>query len=233
MEITGTTALVTGANRGIGKAFVEELLERGAAKVYATARDVAGITAGPRIVPLRLDITDQESVTAVARAATDVALLVNNAGIGTRATIFGPEDGLRRELDTNFFGPVRVTREFAPILAANGGGAVVTMLSVMSWLANPMAAGYSVAKAAAWAATNAQRLELAGQGTLVTAVHVGAVDTAMMADFDVPKTHPNALAAQALEAVEAGEPEVLGDAPTRQVKAALAGDLRKLYPELG
>lgn len=232
MKIEGSTALVTGANRGLGKAFVEELLSRGAGKVYAAARDVSSLEAGPRVEPLVVDITDPASVAAAARHATDVDLLVNNAGITTGATIFGGEEGLRRELETNFFGPVRMTREFAPVLAANGGGAVVNVLSLLSWFAMPMAAGYSASKAAAWAATNAQRVELAGQGTQVTAVVMGSVDTDMAASVDGPKLHPAALAGLVLDGVEAGEPEVLGDDQTRQIKAALSGDLRELYAAL-
>ncbi|MBV1848767.1 SDR family oxidoreductase [Catellatospora tritici] len=232
MRIEGATALVTGANRGLGKAFVEELLARGATKVYATARDVSTIT-DPRVTPLELDITEPASVAAAARAAADVDLVVNNAGIATGASVLGDENDLRRELETNFFGPVRVTRAFAPVLAANGGGAVVNVLSVLSWLALPSTGGYSAAKAAAWAATNAQRQELAGQGTHVVGVHVGYLDTEMAAHIDGPKTSPDKLAAQVLDAVEAGEPEVLGDDTSRNVKAALSGDLRDLYGSRG
>ncbi|MDI1459599.1 SDR family oxidoreductase [Catellatospora sp. KI3] len=232
MRIEGATALVTGANRGLGKAFVEELLARGAAKVYATARDVSTIT-DPRVTPLELDITEPASVAAAARAAADADLVVNNAGIATGASVLGDENDLRRELETNFFGPVRVTRAFAPVLAANGGGAVVNVLSVLSWLSLPSTGGYSAAKAAAWAATNAQRVELAGQGTHVVGVHVGYLDTEMAAHVDGPKTSPDRLAAQVLDAVEAGEPEVLGDDLSRQVKAGLAGDLRDLYAGRG
>jgi NAD(P)-dependent dehydrogenase (short-subunit alcohol dehydrogenase family) len=232
MKIEGATALVTGANRGLGKAFVDELLARGAAKVYATARDISTIT-DPRVTALGLDITDSASVAAAARAATDVDLVINNAGIATGTTIFGEDEALRRELETNYLGPVRVTREFAPTLAANGGGAVVNVLSVLSWISLPRTAAYSAAKAAAWSATNSQRLELAGQGTQVTGVHVGYLDTDMAAHIEGPKISPHQLAEQVLNAVEAGEPEVLGDDLSRRVKAGLAGDLRNLYAGLG
>ncbi|BCJ72696.1 short-chain dehydrogenase [Catellatospora sp. IY07-71] len=231
MKIEGSVALVTGANRGLGKAYTEELLARGAAKVYAAARDTASIT-DPRVVPLQLDITDPASVAAAAAQAGDVQLLVNNAGIATGAGVLDGEDALRREMETNYLGPVRVSAAFAPILGANGGGAIVNMLSALSWLSLPNTAGYSAAKAAAWAATNALRLALKEQGTLVTAVHVGYVDTDMAAHVDGPKVPPRDVVTQVLDAVEAAQPEVLADETSRRVKAGLSGDLRNLYPAL-
>ncbi len=231
MKIEGSVALVTGANRGLGKAFAEELLARGAAKVYATARDAASIT-DPRVVPLRLDVTDPASVRAAAEQAADVQLLVNNAGIATGAGVLDGEEALRREMETNYYGLVRVSSAFAPVLAANGGGAIVNMLSALSWLSLPDTAGYSAAKAAAWAATNALRLALREQGTLVTAVHAGYIDTDMAAHVDGPKAAPGEVVAQVFDAVEAEQPEVLADETSRRVKAGLSGDLRNLYPAL-
>jgi NAD(P)-dependent dehydrogenase (short-subunit alcohol dehydrogenase family) len=235
MKINGSVALVTGANRGLGKAFAQALLERGVAKVYAAARDTASIDAAgdPRVVPLRLDITDPASVRAAVEQAGDVQLLINNAGISTGAGVLDGEDALRRELETNYLGPVRVSREFAPVLAANGGGAIVNMLSALSWLTMPATAGYSAAKAAAWAATNALRLALKPQGTQVVGVHVGYVDTDMAAHVEGPKSHPKDVVALVLDGVEEGEHEVLADDVSRQVKAALSGDLRILYPAVG
>src|SRR4051794_5670664 len=128
MQIEGSVALVTGANRGLGAVFARALLDRGAAKVYAAARDAASVT-DPDVVALELDITDRSSIVAAAEAAPDVSLLVNNAGIDTHTPTLGDEAGLRREIEVNYLGPIAVTRAFAPALAANGGGAVLTMLS--------------------------------------------------------------------------------------------------------
>lgn len=229
MKINGSVALVTGANRGLGKAFTEALLARGASKVYATARDAASIK-DPRVVPLQLDVTDPDSVAAAAKQAGDVQLLINNAGIATGAGILDGEEALRREMETNFYGPVRVSREFAPVLAANGGGAVVNILSALSWFSLPTTGGYSASKSAAWAATNALRLVLHEQGTLVTGVHIGYIDTDMAAHVDGPKIAAADVVAQVLDGVEQGLPEVLADDVARQIKSGLSGDLRQLYP---
>ncbi|WP_155372004.1 SDR family oxidoreductase [Catellatospora vulcania] len=229
MKINGSTALVTGANRGLGKAFTEALLARGATKVYAAARDAASIT-DPRVVPLQLDITDPDSVAAAVKQAGDVQLLINNAGIATGAGVLDGDEALRREMETNYFGTVRVAREFAPVLGANGGGAIVNVLSALSWFAMPTTAGYSASKSAAWAATNALRLALHEQGTLVTGVHIGYIDTDMAAHVEGPKVAPADVVAQVLDGVEEGLPEVLADDVSRQVKSGLSGDLRKLYP---
>lgn len=222
--INGTTALVTGANRGLGKAIAEELLERGATRVYAAVRDPHSVT-DPRLTPLRVDVTDTASVAAAAELATDVDLLVNNAGIGSGGSVLGPDgvDALRQQLETNTLGPLVVTRAFAPVLAANGGGTIVNVLSVLAWLTTTGTSTYSAAKAASWSVTNATRGELAPQGTRVVGVHVGYLDTDMAAHVDGPKTDPADLARQILDAVERGEDEVLGDELSRGVKAALAG----------
>jgi len=229
--IAGSVALVTGANRGLGAAYARELLDRGAAKVYAAVREPATIT-DPRLVAVQMDITDRLSIARTASGAQDVTLVINNAGILTGVPTLGDEAGLREELEVNYLGPVAVTRAFAPILAANGGGALVNVLSVLSWLSFPGSGGYSSAKAAMWAATNSLRQTLLGQGTLVTAVHVGYIDTDMSASVTAPKTSPDVVAAQTLDAVEAGEPEVLVDDVTRQVRAALSGPLGDLYPSI-
>jgi NAD(P)-dependent dehydrogenase (short-subunit alcohol dehydrogenase family) len=229
--IAGSVALVTGANRGLGAAYVRELLDRGAAKVYAAVRDPATIT-DPRLIAVQMDITDRPSIARAASLAQDVTLVINNAGVFTGVPTLGEEAGLREELEVNYLGPVAVTRAFAPVLAANGGGALVNVLSVLSWLSFPGSGGYSSAKAAMWAATNSLRQTLVGQGTLVTAVHAGYVDTDMSASVTAPKTSPGVVAAQTLDAVEAGEPEVLADDVTRQVRAALSGPLSHLYPSI-
>ncbi|MEQ0562215.1 SDR family oxidoreductase [Amycolatopsis sp. NEAU-NG30] len=232
MEITGAVALVTGANRGLGRRFAAALLERGAAKVYAAARNPESIDL-PGVVPLRLDVTDPESVRAAAAAAGDVTLLVNNAGSATGASLLGGSlEDIRLEMDTHYFGTLAVTRAFAPILERNGGGAVLNVLSVLSWITAPEAGAYSAAKAAAWSLTNALRLELAPQKTQVTGLHVGYMDTDMAKHVDGPKTDPAVVAGLALDAVEQGRFEVLADDVSRTVRAGLSGELAVLYPAL-
>src|SRR5215468_3359575 len=220
--VAGSVALVTGANRGLGAAFARELLGRGAARVYAAVRDPATIT-DPRLIAVQMDLTDRVSIARAASRAQDVTLVINNAGVLTGVPTLGDEAGLREELEVNYL---------APVLAANGGGALVNVLSVLSWLSFPGSGGYSSAKAAMWAATNSLRQNLLGQGTLVTAVHVGYIDTDMAASVTAPKISPHAVAAQTLDAVAAGEPEVLADDVTRQVRAALSGPLQHLYPSI-
>jgi NAD(P)-dependent dehydrogenase (short-subunit alcohol dehydrogenase family) len=232
MDIAGSTALVTGANRGIGRRFVDELLARGAERVYAAARRPETITASdPRVSPLYLDLLDEKSITDAAAVAQDVTLLVNNAGIATGANLLTDDlDDVRRELETHLFGTLRVIRAFAPVLATHGGGAVVNVLSVLSWIATPQGSGsYSVAKAAEWNMTNGVRVELAGQKTLVQGVHLGAADTDMMAGTDAPKIDPVDVARASLDGVQSDSLEVLVDDPSRFVKAALAGDPAQLY----
>jgi len=237
MEINGSIALVTGANRGIGHALTAHLLERGAAKVYATARQpqdmsLDGLDAG-RIERLALDITDPAAVRHAAEQAPDVTLLVNNAGSNTwQNLVTGDLDQIRLEVETHLFGALHMVRAFAPVLRRNGGGAVLNILSALSWFSNPGATTYHVAKAAAWAMTNGVRLELADQGTLVTAVHLGLADTDMSARFDAPKLAPLDVARAALDGVEAGAWEVLVDEWSRTVKSALAEDPRAFYEAL-
>jgi NAD(P)-dependent dehydrogenase (short-subunit alcohol dehydrogenase family) len=231
MNIDGSIALVTGANRGLGAEFTDALLERGAAKMYAAVRRPETIS-DPRVVPVRVDVTDPDSIAAAAQQASDATLVINNAGISTRTPILGDEAGLRQELEVNYLGPIAVARSFAPVLAANGGGALVNVLSVLSWVTLPVTAGYSAAKSALWSATNALRLTLAEQNTLVVAVHVGYMDTDMAAAVTAPKADPKRVAEATLDAVQAGAHEVLADDLSRQVRAALSGPLDGLYPSL-
>ncbi|MBE8520821.1 SDR family oxidoreductase [Amycolatopsis sp. H6(2020)] len=232
MDITGAVALVTGANRGLGRRFAAALLERGAAKVYAAARNPESIDL-PGVVPLRLDVTDPSSIRSAVAAASDVTLLVNNAGSSTGASLLGGSlEDIRLEMDTHYFGTLAVTREFAPVLERNGGGAVLNVLSVLSWFTAPQVAAYSAAKSAAWSLTNALRLELAPQKTQVTALHVGYMDTDMAKNVDGPKSDPAVVAGLALDGVEEGRFEVLADDLSRNVRAGLAGDLSGLYPAL-
>ncbi|MFC6088274.1 SDR family oxidoreductase [Saccharothrix lopnurensis] len=233
MRIDGSTALVTGANRGIGRHFARHLLERGAARVYATARDPRTVDL-PGVEVLRLDVTDPGSVAAAAEVARDVALLVNNAGVNTAQDLVGGDLAkIRLEMDTHFYGTLDVVRAFAPVLAANGGGAIVNVLSALSWFSAPGTGAYAAAKAAQWGLTNGIRLELAGQGTLVTALHLGTADTDMIAGTGLdPINQPADVARAALDGVEAGAVEVLVDDWSAHVKASLAGDPAVFYRDL-
>jgi len=226
MKIEGSVILVTGANRGLGLAYARAALAAGAKKVYAAARDPASIDL-EGVVPLALDVTRLDQVEAAARACGDVTLLINNAGISRGAGLLGAPDAFeaaRAELETNVFGPWAMTRAFAPVLKANGGGAVVNVLSVLSWLSLPGAATYCVSKSAAWSLSNGLRNELRGQGTQVTSVHIAFMDTDMARKVPGDKISPEDVARQTFEAVEAGLPEVLADAVTRQVKQGLEAD---------
>jgi NAD(P)-dependent dehydrogenase (short-subunit alcohol dehydrogenase family) len=231
MQIAGSTALVTGANRGLGRHFAEQLLQRGAT-VYAGSRDIGAIDL-PGVIPVQLDVTDPASIRSAAEAARNVSLLVNNAGSATYASVTdGALEDIRREMDTHYFGTLAVTRAFAPQLAAAGSSAVLNVLSVLSWLTGPGFSAYAAAKAAQWSLTNALRLELAAQGTQVTGLHVGYMDTDMVRAIDAPKHDPAVIAALALDGVEAGEPEVIADDLSRDVRAGLAVGVSALYPQL-
>ncbi|MFI1728087.1 SDR family oxidoreductase [Streptomyces acidicola] len=229
-EIKDAVAFVTGGSRGIGRALVEELYVRGAAKVYATARDPRTVT-HPDAVPLALEVTDPASVAAAAAQAQDVTILINNAGAMVGASFLdSPVDDTRREFETNFYGPLLVTRAFVPIIERNGGGHILNVHSALSWLGGY--GSYSAAKAALWSQTNSLRLELRPRGIAVTGLHMAQVDTDMTAGFEVPKSTPGDIAALALDGIEEGAHEVLADDITRQVKTGLSGELSVLYPEL-
>ncbi len=227
--VAGRTALVTGGNRGIGRRFVDELLARGASKVYATARRPETVDAelrdDPRVQLLQLDITDPASVAAAAEQASDVSILINNAGISTSQPLLaGDLTNVRLEMETHFFGTLSVSRAFAPSLALHGAGVMVNILSALSWLSYPGSGAYAAAKAAEWSLTNTLRLELAPSGVLVQGVHLGAADTDIMAGYDGPMIDPVEVARAALDGVEHGEIEVLVDDWSRTVKAALPGE---------
>lgn len=222
MKIRNSIALVTGANRGLGKAFVQALLDAGAKKVYAAARDPRSIKI-PGVEPLQVDVTNMRDVVAAANVAADVNLVINNAGIFRPTPLLAVDDAdLRAEMDTNYFGTLAISRAFAPVLARNGGGALVNVLSALSWVNLPGTALYSASKAAAWSLTNALRQELHEQRTHVVALHVGYMDTDMAKDVQSPKSNPLDVARQVLAALESGDTEVLADAVSRQVKEGLS-----------
>ena len=220
MKIQGSTVFITGANRGLGLAFAKAVLAAGARKVYAAARDPSTVTL-PGVVPVKLDVTNPQDV-AAAKLAADVDIVINNAGITGGTPLLDAADGesnLRRIMETNLYGVYAVSAAFAPVLKKNGGGALVNMLSALSWLSLDSTSAYSVTKAAAWALTNSLRIELRAQGTQVLGIHAGYIDTDMVSHVDAPKASPADIAARTLEALERGDAEVLADDTAKQVKA--------------
>ena len=226
VNIQGATAFVTGANRGLGLAFVQELVASGAQRVYAGMRDPDNFRdAGAAVRPVRVDVNDPQSVEAAAAQCGDVNLLVNNAGIARvmESTLDpGWIDEARAIFETNFFGLVRATQAFAPLIAARGGGAIVNVLSDATWFARPMLSAYAASKSAAWSYTNASRIELAAQRIQVLAMHVGFLDTDLTAGFEFKKTDPRFAARQVLAALQADEAEALVDAGTHTIKNSLS-----------
>lgn len=230
MEITGSVALVTGANRGIGLAFARALLSRGAAKVYAGVRRPEDFHE-PGLEPLLLDVTDHGHIEAAVAKASDVSILINNAGIIAGPPLLeGSLDGARLEMEVNYLAPWAMSRAFAPVLAANGGGVLVNMLSAASWRANNRFPGYAASKAAEWSLTNALRVGLREQGTLVVAVHAGYVDTDATRGLDVPKVTAAEVAEKTMDGIIRDDPEVLADEAARKVRSLLSGPLDLLYP---
>ncbi|OCI30778.1 SDR family oxidoreductase [Oerskovia enterophila] len=230
-SLNGAVVLVTGANGGIGTHFVHQALARGASKVYASAR-TPRTWGDERIVPLALDVTDPVSIAAAVQAAPDVTVLINNAGasVSSAGILTHTDEEIRANVETNFLGPLFLTRAFAPILTAKSESVIVDIHSALSWYA--VAGIYSATKAALWSATNSLRLELAPAGVQVVGVHVGYVDTAMAAHATDPKTDPADLVRIVFDAVEAGEFEVLADQTSVQAKAGLSAPLELVYPQL-
>jgi NAD(P)-dependent dehydrogenase (short-subunit alcohol dehydrogenase family) len=224
MRIAGASALVTGAGRGLGREFATALVRRGA-RVYAGVRDLDQL-GDDTMTAVRLDVTDQAAIAASAGAHQDVSIVINNAGINTAGRPLTVSlDDVRRDLEVNYLGPLAVAQHFAPVLAANGGGVLVNVLSVYSWTTFPAISAYAASKAAAWSMTSALRQQLRGQGTRVLAVHMDSLDTDMTAGLDGPKHDPAAVVDAVLAAIESGQDEVLFDEYTRQVKAALSHNL--------
>ena len=220
-SLTDQTVLVTGANRGMGREYVGQLLDRGVAKVYADARDPQTIDVmDPRVVPLRLDVTDPVSVAEAAQAASDVSVLINNAGIARGASVLAQDTSkLREEMETNLFGPLAMASAFTDRIAQRSG-AIVNVASVLAWL--PVGASYGVTKAAMWSATDSMRLELKPRGVQVVGVYVGLVDTDMGSFSDSPKSDPAEVVRQVLDGIESGADEVLADEMTRSARARLS-----------
>jgi NAD(P)-dependent dehydrogenase (short-subunit alcohol dehydrogenase family) len=230
MDLAGRTVLVTGANRGLGRHFAEQLLARGAT-VYAAARNPESVDL-PGAIPIALDVTDPASIAAAVAVTKNVSVLINNAGSYTGASLeTGSMQDIRQEMDVHFFGTLEVTRAFAPQLAAAGTSAVLNVLSALSWFTGPGFAPYAAAKSAEWSLTNAQRIWLDEQNTRVTALHVGYMDTDMAAGVDAPKIDPAIVAKLALDGIESGALEVLADETSVQVLAGLSGGVAALYPQ--
>ena len=232
MKIENAVALVTGANRGIGLAFARQLLARGARKVYTGARDPAAITESG-VHALRLDVTKPDDVAAGAALASDVTLVINNAGIAQPGGFLAAdgEEVARRIFETNFFAMLRMSKAFAPVLEANGGGALLNVLSVTSWVNGGELAAYSASKSAAWSLTNALRNELTAQKTQVLALHMAYVDTDLTRGLAVPKSSPEEIVKRALDGIESGLEEVLADELTLQVKRGITAARPSYLPQ--
>jgi NAD(P)-dependent dehydrogenase (short-subunit alcohol dehydrogenase family) len=228
MKIAGAKVLVTGANRGLGKALVQGLRDAGAAKIYAVARNAQTITPAAGVEPVALDITKPEQVAAAAARCGDVDILINNAGVAVMIPMLAAPtmDEARLEMETNYFGTLSMCRAFAPILARNGGGALVNILSVVSWFSVPMQGAYCASKAAAWSLTKSVRFELRAQGTLVIGVHAGYIDTDMAAEVSSAKSQPEDVAAAIIAGIENGSEEILADERARATRAELLKDDR-------
>jgi NAD(P)-dependent dehydrogenase (short-subunit alcohol dehydrogenase family) len=231
MEINGQTALVTGANRGLGRHLAQQLRDRGAT-VYAAARNPASVDL-EGVTPVALDVTDPASVEAAAAATHGVSILVNNAGSSTGSSLLtGDMSAIHLEMDTHYFGTLAVTRAFAPQLYEHEQGAVLNVLSALSWVAFPRTGAYCAAKSAAWSLTNALRQELAPSGILVSALHVGYMDTDMAKSVEAPKSDPADIARIAIDGIEAGQAEIIADDTSRAVQAGLSGGVAALYPKV-
>jgi NAD(P)-dependent dehydrogenase (short-subunit alcohol dehydrogenase family) len=224
MRIRDSVAFVTGANRGLGLAFAKELLGRGVKKLYAGVRNPDGVDL-PGVIPVKFDVTDPAAVSAAALRCNDVTLLINNAGIGrVDAGALHPAviDNAREIFETNFYGIIRASQAFAPVLSANGGGAIVNVLSEVTWFAWPIMTAYAATKSAAWSFTNALRIDVRDKGIQVLALHVGFVDTDLTRGLDVKKSDPRVVATRTLDALETGHEEVLADEETEALKRSLS-----------
>ncbi|MBZ2209538.1 SDR family oxidoreductase [Massilia soli] len=225
MKLKDSTVFVTGANRGLGLEFARQALARGARKVYAGARDPSTVTL-PGVIPVQLDVNDPAQVAAAAAACGDVTLVINNAGIVTLKGVLDEDSvaATQRLMETNLYGVMRVSQAFAPVLGNNGGGGMLNVLSVSSWLSAPVLAAYSITKAAAWSLTNALRNEMREQQTQVLGLHVGFIDTDMTKGFDADKMTPEFVVARTFDAFEAGASEVSVGDWTQEIKRGLSDE---------
>lgn len=233
MHIKDSVVLVTGGNRGLGKAFIQAFLDAGAQKVYVGTRQLTG-TSDPRLLPIKLDITDARDIAAAATACHDVSILINNAGIMRHSPFLAALslESAREEMETNYFGTLGMCRAFAPLLKKNGGGVLVNMLSTVSWFYSPFSGSYCASKSAEWSLTNGIRMELRPQGTLVVGVYAGWIDTDMTAHLDVPKVRPEEVARKTIEGVATDQEEIFADRESQEIKAALAADPQAFYRQL-
>lgn len=231
MDLSKHVVLITGANRGLGKALAEAFVEQGA-KVYAAARQIQSVQS-QKVIPIRLDVTDEQSIKEAAQIAQDVTIVINNAGIMTRSKIVnGDPQIIEREFLTNVGGPLKVTKAFSNIIEANGGGAIVNILSALSWLTLPGTAVYSMTKAAAWSMTNAMRIELSDKNIHVAGVHVAFIDTDLAASVTMPKMDPKDVANAVIEGLKNKQFEIIVDETSRQIQHGLVGGIEALYPQL-
>lgn len=231
MKISEQIAFVTGANRGLGRELTLELLSRGA-KVYAGARNPESIDI-PGVIPVKLDITNPQEVVAAAKVARDITLLINNAGSSTGASLLeGELDQIHLEFNTHFFGTLSMVRTFAPILANNGGGSILNILSALSWVSSGTVGAYTAAKAAEWALTNDLRLNLHPQNVRVAGLHVGFMETDMTSGLEVPKSNPADIAKIAIDGIESDSFEIVADDTSRHIQSILAGGVSAIYPHL-
>jgi NAD(P)-dependent dehydrogenase (short-subunit alcohol dehydrogenase family) len=224
MDLATSIPIVTGSNRGLGRHLVDALLERGAPKVYALARNPAAVREDPRITAIAFDLLDEETILAAARRAADATLLINNASTAAIAGALDADlEGVRREMATNFVGLHLTVRAFIPVIEANGGGQIVNILSMLSLAASPYMAGYSASKAAAHSLTQALRPLLASRGITVHGVYPSTIDTDMVAEVDLPKTPPAEVAAGILDGLAEDQEDILPDPgaprPIRSVAA--------------
>ncbi|NAW63695.1 SDR family oxidoreductase [Photobacterium halotolerans] len=223
MQLNDAVVFISGANRGLGLAFATEALARGARKVYAGARDPNSVTL-PGVIAVKLDVTSEEDIASAAAQCTDVTLLINNAGIAETGSFLniGAEAMFQRQLEVNVLGPLRLTRAFAPVLAQHGGGAIINVLSVASWITGPLLATYAATKSAAWSLTNALRQELTSQHTHVLGLHAGFIDTDLTTGIDAPKVTAESVVNAAFDGLQQGDLQVLADEITQQVHQALS-----------
>ena len=238
-KLQGCVALVTGSNRGLGKVFCEHLLKAGASKIYAGARDPSKVAStDARMIPVKLDVTSKADIASAAQICQDLTLLVNNAGIARNSAMIHPdaESAARDEMNTNYFGTLSMVNGFAPILAKNGGGAILNVLSTSSWITNPFLATYSASKMAAAALTDAIRIQLRPHGTCVVGVYAGFIDTDMAAHINRPKTSPHQIVERSLTGLESGIDRVLADDRAVEVdtrlrvsRAAFDAELQQLW----